>query len=134
MESTKVHLGAIIVRDFSVKVSNYRSCMTLDAYLKEQGVMGLADVDTRAITRRLRDTGCLVAAISTDASLSDDQLLDMTKEWTIVGKDLIKEVTCTEPYKWVDPTIDEWEFSNFAKEGARSTPYKVGVDGARIQC
>lgn len=124
-----MHLGAIIVRDYSVKVSNYRSIKELDQYLKEQNVMGLSDVDTRAITRRLRDTGCLVAAITTDASISDEDLLAMTKNWTIVGKDLIKEVTCSAPYEWKDPTDGEWEFSSAAKEGARATPYKVRSRG-----
>ncbi len=45
---------------------------------------------------------------------ADEELIAQTKSWTIVGKDLIKEVTCKEPYKWEDPTDAEWEF---AKEG-----------------
>ena len=53
-ESTKCHLEGIIVRDLSAVVSNYRSTMTLDEYLKKQNVRGIANVDTRAITRRLR--------------------------------------------------------------------------------
>lgn len=65
MESSKCHLGAVIVRDLSMKVSNYRSVKTLDQYLKEQKVMGIANVDTRAITRRLRATGCLNGVITT---------------------------------------------------------------------
>jgi carbamoyl-phosphate synthase small subunit len=56
-ESTKCHLGAIIVRDNSVVVSNYRSVKTLDEYCKEQGVMGISDLDTRALTKALRETG-----------------------------------------------------------------------------
>lgn len=123
MESSKCHLGAVIVRDLSMKVSNYRSVKTLDQYLKEQKVMGIANVDTRAITRRLRATGCLNGVITTDSSIPDAELVAMTKAWTIVGKDLIKEVTCSEPYEWKDPTDNEWEFNTLVKNGVE--PYSI---------
>ena len=42
---------------------------------------------------------------------SDDQLVRQAKEWSILGKDLVAEVTCAEPYEWTDDTEDEWEFS-----------------------
>lgn len=125
MESTQCHLGGVIVRDLSLKVSNYRSAMTLDAYLKEQKVMGIANVDTRAITRRLRVTGCLNGVITTDKSKSDEQLIEMTKSWTIVGQDLIKDVTCTEPYEWKDPTGEEWEFGVDTKSASNGKPFSV---------
>jgi carbamoyl-phosphate synthase small subunit len=125
MESSKCHLGAVIARDLSIKVSNYRSTITLDAYLKEQGVLGIADVDTRAITRRLRVTGCLNGVITTDTSISDDELLQRCKSWTIVGKDLIKEVTCTAPYEWKGTTEDEWEFAEGVRKRAGGKPFKV---------
>ncbi|MEW5297685.1 MAG: hypothetical protein WDW38_006859 [Sanguina aurantia] len=111
MESNKVHLGAIIVRDHSCAVSNYRSRMSLDQYCKQQGVIGISDLDTRAITKALRETGCLVGAVSTDASKSDAELLAMSKSWTIVGKDLLSVVSCTEPYEWRQGTHEEWEFN-----------------------
>ena len=125
MESGQCHLGGVIIRDLSLKVSNYRSAMTLDAYLKEQGVLGIANVDTRAITRRLRVTGCLNGVISTDAARSDAELVEATRAWTIVGKDLIKEVTCAEPYEWRDATEDEWEFAAAAKARGGEEPYFV---------
>jgi len=99
--------------------------MTLDAYLKEQKVMGIANVDTRAITRRLRVTGCLNGVITTDKSKSDEQLIEMTKSWTIVGQDLIKDVTCTEPYEWKDPTGEEWEFGVDTKSASNGKPFSV---------
>lgn len=111
MESEQVHLGAAIIRDLSSAVSNYRSTQTLDAYLKAQGVLGIADVDTRAITRRLRVTGCLNGVITTDMTTPDAELVAQTKAWSIVGKDLISEVTCSKPYEWRDPTGKEWEFA-----------------------
>jgi carbamoyl-phosphate synthase small subunit len=90
--------------------------MTLDEYCQKQNVMGISNVDTRALTKVLRETGCLVGVISTDESKSNDELLAMAKNWTIVGKDLLSVVSCTEPYEWKDPTDDEWEFNNATKE------------------
>jgi carbamoyl-phosphate synthase small subunit len=87
--------------------------------------MGIANVDTRAITRRLRVTGCLNGVISTDPSKSDADLLAATKAWTIVGKDLISEVTCAEPYVWKDVTGDEWEFAAAVLARAGGKPYEV---------
>ena len=60
--------------------------------LAVQGVLGIADVDTRAITRALRTTGCLNGVITTDASIPDAELVERTKSWSILGKDLISEV------------------------------------------
>ena len=55
---------------------------------------GIANVDTRAITMRLRDTGCLNGVICDDLSVPVEELVARCKSWTIVGKDLIKEVRC----------------------------------------
>lgn len=115
MESTKVHMGATIVRHESLNVSNYRSTQSLDAYLKSQDVIGISDIDTREITVRLRDKGSLNGVVTTDMSISNDALVKMAKAYNIVGKDLIGEVCVKKPYKWVDPTEDEWEFAEKAK-------------------
>ncbi|KXZ54591.1 hypothetical protein GPECTOR_4g656 [Gonium pectorale] len=125
MESTKCHLGAIIVRDLSCAVSNYRSKMTLDEYCKKEKVIGLANVDTRALTKVLRETGCLVGVVTTDASKSDEELVNMAKSWTIVGKDLLSVVSCTEPYEWGKGTSDEWEFNGRTKATKQQGPFHV---------
>ena len=68
-------------------------------------------MDTRAITRRLRDTGALNGIITTDMTTAAEELVQQTKSWSILGKDLISEVTCSEPYEWKDTTEHEWEFN-----------------------
>ena len=123
MESSQCHLGGIIVRDLSLAVSNYRSKMDLDAYCKQQNVIGIAGIDTRALTKALRDTGCLVGVMSTEAKKTDAELVQMAKSWTIVGKDLLSVVSCTEPYEWMRGTTDEWEFAAQAK--LRGGPFHV---------
>mmetsp|Transcript_28395 Transcript_28395/g.62406 ORF Transcript_28395/g.62406 Transcript_28395/m.62406 type:complete len:456 (+) Transcript_28395:140-1507(+) len=125
MESSKCHLGAIIVRDLSLAVSNYRSRMTLDEYCKKENVLGIAGIDTRALTKALRDTGCLVGVITTDSSKSDAELVQMAKSWTIVGKDLLSVVSCKEPYEWRQGTIAEWEFAPLVKSGGSGPQFHV---------
>ena len=125
MESASVHLGDVVVRDLSTVVSNYRSTQTLDDYLKAQGVPGIAGVDTRALTLRLRDAGCLGAVICSDASVPDAELVAKAKAFSIDGVDLIAQVTCAAPYAWKDPTGAEWEFSAAAKAAHGGKPFHV---------
>ena len=128
MESTKAHMGGMLVRHLSLNVSNYRSAMSLPEYLEQQGVIGISDIDTRAITRRLRDTGCLNGVITTDNSKTDDELVKMCKEWTIVGKDMIGTVTSEKAYEWKDPTGEEWEWAAEAKASSPGTYNVVCYD------
>lgn len=88
-ESTKCHLGGVVVRELSPVVSNYRSQRDLHDYLEEQGVIGIHDVDTRSITRRIRESGCLVGVVTTDSSRPDSDLLKEAQDWSILGKDLV---------------------------------------------
>ena len=121
MESTKAHMGGMLVRHLSLNVSNYRSAMDLSAYLEQQNVVGISDIDTRAITRRLRDTGCLNGVITTDSEKTDAELVAMCKEWTIVGKDMISEVSSKKTYAWNDTTGAEWEWAQEAKDSTAGT-------------
>jgi carbamoyl-phosphate synthase small subunit len=128
MESDRVHLGGVIVRDLSATVSNYRSTQTLDAFLKAQGVPGIAGIDTRAVTLRLRDAGCLNAVICHDPAVPEADLVARARGFSIVGVDLVAEVTCAAPYEWTEGTLPEWEFNPRAAPGHASrpaTPYHV---------
>lgn len=124
-ESKQVHLNGVIIRDLSSVVSNYRSKFSLDEYLKKQNVRGIANVDTRAITRRLRDSGNLNGVITSDTSKSDEELIEMAKSWNIVGQDLISGISIKEPYEWKDPTVEEWEFSAAVKNRNGTEPLHV---------
>lgn len=111
MECSKgCHLKGIVVRHLSESVSNYRSKETLHDYLVRQKVVGIAGVDTRQLTRQLRETGSLVGVVCTDDSVPEADLVRQATEWSILGKDLLKEVTCKEPYTWEEETEREWEF------------------------
>ena len=76
-------MKGMIVRDLAISVSNYRSTKDLPSFCAEQGVVGIADVDTRALTRVVRDYGCLNGVISTDASKTVEELAAMAKAFDI---------------------------------------------------
>ncbi|CAM6084716.1 unnamed protein product [Calypogeia fissa] len=116
-EASTIFLAGLIIRDLSNRVSNWRSTQTLPEYLQKNNVMGISDIDTRAITRRLREVGSLVGVLTTDTSKTDEELLTMAKSWTIVGKDLISGVSCSEPYEWTHKTAGDWEFSRRIADG-----------------
>ncbi|KAK3211532.1 hypothetical protein Dsin_016238 [Dipteronia sinensis] len=80
------------------------------------------DVDTRAITHRLRQDGSLIGELSTEGTKTDEELLEMSRSWDIVGVDLIRGVSCKEPYEWVDKTKSDWEFNT---NGGHEKNYRV---------
>lgn len=109
VESDRPQVTAFIVREISPVVSNWRANETLHSYLERHGIPGISEVDTRALTRRLRDKGVLHAALCTDGTHSADELLTMARSWQgLDGRDLVQEVTCQETYNWVDGTKVEW--------------------------
>ncbi|PAN07830.1 hypothetical protein PAHAL_1G366200 [Panicum hallii] len=124
-ESNQCFLGGLIIRNLSICTSNWRCKETLEEYLIKRNIMGIYDVDTRAITRRLREDGSLIGVLSTDQSRTDDELLEMAKKWKIVGVDLISGVTCDAPYEWSDKTDSEWEFK---KDQSSATFHVVAYD------
>ncbi|KAB5574003.1 hypothetical protein DKX38_001197 [Salix brachista] len=110
-ESRQCFLAVLVIRSLSISTSNWRCTKALGDYLLERNLMGIYDVDTRAITRRLRQDGSLIGVLTTEESKTDEELLEMSRSWDIVGIDLISGVTCTAPYEWVDKTDPEWDFN-----------------------
>ncbi|KAK4483222.1 hypothetical protein RD792_010404, partial [Penstemon davidsonii] len=128
-ESRQCFLAGLVIRSLSISTSNWRCKETLEDYLASRDIMGIYDVDTRAITRRLRQVGSLIGVLSTEKSKTDEELLEMSRTWDIVGVDLISSVTCDAPYEWVDKTNSEWDF-NFSQrneETFRVVAYDFGI-------
>jgi carbamoyl-phosphate synthase small subunit len=100
-ESTNIYASGLIIRDLSPVVSSWRSEEALDVYLERHNIVGLAGIDTRALTRRLRNKGamkgCIVAGdnIDVEAAIAAAQAFDGLK-----GMDLAKVVTTENPYEW----------------------------------
>ncbi|KAF3950649.1 hypothetical protein CMV_023621 [Castanea mollissima] len=88
-ESMQCFLGGLVIRSLSISTSNWRCAETLGDYLAERNIMGIYDVDTRAITRRLRQDGSLIGVLSTEESKTDEELVELSCSWDIIGKDLM---------------------------------------------
>ncbi len=100
-ESASMAVSGLVVRDLPVLASNWRSQQSLDAYLLAQQVVAIAGIDTRRLTRLLREkglqNGCIVAADTIDV----DQAIAAANAFPgLAGMDLAKQVTATEPYVW----------------------------------
>ncbi len=101
-ESRHPFVQGFVVREYMDRPSNWRSLHSLGEYMKQAGVLGIQGVDTRAITRRLRIEGAMRGIISTQ-DLNPQSLIEKAKAVpSLVGIDLVKEVTCSEPYKWTE--------------------------------
>ena len=103
VESAKPQVEGFIVREYSSRYSNWRSNRSLDDYFKEYGIIGIQDIDTRALTRRLRVHGVMNGALSTE-DLVPESLVAKAQAWHgLIGADLAGRVTCSDSYSWSDP-------------------------------
>jgi carbamoyl-phosphate synthase small subunit len=102
VESRKVFASGLIVRDLSMIVSNFRATQSLDAYLREAGVVGIADIDTRKLTRLLRDKGAQNGCIQAgDGHIDEAKAVAAAKAApSMAGLDLAKVVSCDKAYDW----------------------------------
>jgi carbamoyl-phosphate synthase small subunit len=81
-------------------VSNWRSKLSLPDYLRKYGIPGLSEIDTRALTKKLRVDGAMKCCLST-LPLSDTEAVARARNWQdMAGSDYVKDVSCTEPYIW----------------------------------
>ncbi|MBI2466924.1 MAG: glutamine-hydrolyzing carbamoyl-phosphate synthase small subunit [Candidatus Rokubacteria bacterium] len=102
VESHRPWVEGFIVREASPIASSWRATATLDAYLTSHGIVGIQGLDTRALTRHLRDHGAQEGVISTE-NLDARSLVAKAKASPgLVGRDLVKEVTCQAGYEWAE--------------------------------
>ncbi|MDG2303888.1 MAG: glutamine-hydrolyzing carbamoyl-phosphate synthase small subunit [Candidatus Binatia bacterium] len=100
VESGKPHVGGFIVREYWPQPSSWRAQQSLDAYMREHGIVGIEDIDTRALVRHIRDVGAQPAIISSGDYDEADVLRRAAAVPGLEGQDLASRVTCTEPYDW----------------------------------
>lgn len=104
-ESHGVYASGLIIRDLPLIHSNFRANSSLSDYLKANNVVAIADIDTRRLTRILRDKGAQAGCIMT-GEIDEGKALELAKSFgSMAGKDLAQEVTCKETYSW---TQGEW--------------------------
>jgi len=109
VESRRPWVNGFIVKEASAVASNFRAGASLDAYLGRHGIVGIQDIDTRALTRHLRDHGAqdgIVSSVETDPR----RLLERARALRgLVGRDLVAEVTADAPYTWSE---GGWELAH----------------------
>jgi len=128
VESYKPHAEGFVVRELSPVVSNYRAEMSLDEYMKKHQLLGIEGVDTRMLTKHLRDFGAKKGIIST-VDLDKRRLIKRAKDSRgIVGVDLVKEVTCKKPYDFTEGLLQGFEWPD-AVTKKKKQYLAVCVDG-----
>lgn len=100
MESAGIHLEGFIVKEYQPNPSNWRMSKSLKSFLEDSGKIGMEGIDTRALTRRLRLSGSMKGIISTETN-NIPELLEKVRAYPgLVGRDLVREVSCPKPYLW----------------------------------
>src|ERR1700712_3696516 len=108
-ESRRIWVSGYVVRDPSRVPSNWRSARSLDDELRDQGVVGISGIDTRALTRHLRARGAMRVGISSDSADADSLLAKVKESADMAGAELAGEVSTAETY--VVPAVGEKRFT-----------------------
>ena len=116
VEAAQVHAAGLVIKDLSLRVSNFRATLSLPQYLQREGTVAIADIDTRRLTRVLRSTGaqngCIVS-FDPGTVVGAEQVADAVARArsapSMAGLDLAQVVSVTEPYEW---TETEWQLGH----------------------
>ena len=100
VESVEPQVEGFVVREYCPYPSNQRAEKDLADYLKENDIIALSEIDTRALTKHIREAGAMKAIIATGEHDTDTLVKEARESPGLVGRDLVKEVTCSEPYEF----------------------------------
>lgn len=109
-ESDRPQIKAVIARNIAIRPSNWRSTQSLPDYLVQHNIPGIYGIDTRDLTRKLRVSGAMNGAISTEILDPKKLLLRVQEAPSMAGLNLVKEVTTKTIYEWSEATDSHWEF------------------------
>jgi carbamoyl-phosphate synthase small subunit len=123
IESRQLYLSGFIVKEYLDCYSNWRATMSLGAYLKENGVVGIQGLDTRSLTRHLRDNGAQNGIISTTDPDHHSLVKKAQAVPSMAGLDLATGVSCDRPYRWTEGL---WKLGEgYSHPDPNSLKYKV---------
>jgi carbamoyl-phosphate synthase small subunit len=106
-DASRIYAAGLVIRDLPQLASNFRSEQTLSGYLQTANVVGIADIDTRKLTRILREKGAQAGCLMTGENLDADDAVAQARAFPgLAGMDLAKVVTVAKPYAW---TEGEWK-------------------------
>lgn len=125
-ESSSVHAAGLVIRDLPLIASNWRKQISLDDYLKRENVVAIAEIDTRRLTRILREkgaqNGCIMTGESRDSIDVEAALAKARAFPGLKGMDLAKEVTVEQPYEWTEGV---WELATDSHQSVAKQPFHV---------
>jgi len=124
-ESWKVWAAGLVIRDLPLLASNWRNKQPLDAYLKENGTVAIAGIDTRRLTRILREKGAQNGCILAGTDATEEKALELARSFPgLKGMDLAKEVSVKERYEWRS-SLWSLETDSHPEIPASELPYHV---------
>ncbi len=128
-ECSAIWASGLVIRDLPLLESNFRSKQSLDVYLKTRNILGIADIDTRRLTRILREKGAQNGCIMAGDALDEANALSAAKAFAgLKGLDLAKEVTVKEPYVWNEGSWSLGEgFKSSTEKRFKVVAYDFGV-------
>jgi carbamoyl-phosphate synthase small subunit len=125
-ESAQIWASGLVIRDLAMTVSNWRSQQSLPDYLRDNNIVAIAEIDTRRLTRILRDKGAQNGCILAGDNLDESKALEAAKAFPgLKGMDLAKEVTVSDAYTWTEST---WDLEKGHTEGVDSRFHVVAYD------
>ncbi len=130
VESARPRLAGFVVRNLSPLASNFRASGTLDGFLKKHNLIGISNIDTRALVRRIRTSGAMKGALST-TELDHDSLIQQARESDgILGRDLVRQVLPEGPLDWSAKLGSWWDFPGADPEIdiGPDRPHVVAID------
>lgn len=128
-ESNKVHAAGLIIRDLPRLANNWRNTQNLDDYLKENNTVAIADIDTRKLTRILREKGAQNGCLMAGENLDAEKAIAAAKSFLgLKGMDLAKDVSTKDAYQWEQSVWSlESGYANKSKGKYKVVAYDFGV-------
>jgi carbamoyl-phosphate synthase small subunit len=129
VESRRIFAAGLVIRDLPRLASSWRLTQDLSEYLRDSGVVGICDIDTRKLTRILREkgaqNGCIVAGTQLGSKDADDALARARAAPSMAGLDLAKTVSCAAPYEWAGST---WALGTGYRQQGKPRYHVVAYD------
>jgi carbamoyl-phosphate synthase small subunit len=130
VESHRPFVEGFIIKEGSVLPSNWRARKTLEEYLRERRIVGIQGIDTRALTRHIRDHGAQEGVISTQDGDPQSLVAKAKASPGLIGRDLVKEVSCAEPFTW---SLGTWKWPRgYADASAESRAPSAEIDRTQL--
>ncbi len=127
LESHRPYVTGLVVREYSEIYSNWRAQHSLNEFLKTNGIVGLCEVDTRALTLHIRQAGAMRGCLTSE-EMAASQAVELARACpSISEQDLISQVTCSEAHSWDDATDPAWTDKEHSPEDFHVVAYDFGI-------